>query len=51
MNQIIIPYGKRSEITLADGTHIWLNSGSQLSYPTEFQKESREVFLSGEAFF
>ena len=51
MNQIIIPYGKRSEITLSDGTHIWLNSGSQLSYPTEFQKESREVYLSGEAFF
>lgn len=51
MNQIIIPYGKRSEITLADGTHIWLNSGSQLSYPTEFKADSREVYLSGEAFF
>lgn len=51
MNQIIIPYGKRSEITLADGTHIWLNSGSQLSYPSEFKTDSREVFLSGEAFF
>lgn len=51
MNQIIIPFGKRSEITLADGTHIWLNSGSQLSYPTEFKADSREVYLSGEAFF
>ena len=50
-NQIIIPYGKRSEIMLADGTHIWLNSGSQLSYPTKFKTDSREVFLSGEAFF
>ena len=51
MNRIIIPYGKRSDITLADGTHIWLNSGSQLSYPSEFKTDSREVFLSGEAFF
>ena len=51
MNQVIIPYGQRSEITLADGTHIWLNSGSQLSYPTEFTGKTREVLLSGEAFF
>ena len=51
LNQVIIPYGKRSEITLADGTHIWLNSGSQLSYPSKFNADSREVYLSGEAFF
>jgi len=51
INKVIIPYGKRSEIMLADGTHIWLNSGSQLSYPTEFKSDSREVYLSGEAFF
>ena len=51
MNEIIIPYGKRSEIMLADGTHIWLNSGSQLSYPSEFKTDFREVYLSGEAFF
>ena len=51
MNQIIIPYGKRSDIVLADGTHIWLNSGSQLSYPVKFEADSREVYLSGEAFF
>jgi len=36
---------------LADGTHIWLNSGSQLSYPTRFKGDSREVYLLGEAFF
>jgi len=51
LNQVINPYGKRSEITLADGTHIWLNSGSQLSYPSKFKADSREVYLSGEAFF
>ena len=51
MNQIVIPYGKKSDIVLADGTHIWLNSGSQLSYPVKFEADSREVYLSGEAFF
>jgi ferric-dicitrate binding protein FerR (iron transport regulator) len=51
LNQVIIPYGTRSQVTLPDGTHIWLNSGSQLSYPTEFSGNSREVYLSGEAIF
>jgi len=51
LTQVIIPYGKRSEVTLSDGTHIWLNSGSQLSYPVVFAEYSREVYLSGEAFF
>lgn len=51
MAQIIIPYGKRSQITLADGTKIWLNAGSTLSYPIHFSKNKREVYLLGEAFF
>ena len=50
MAQVIIPYGKRSEIILADGTKIWLNAGSTLSYPVRFTGNSREVYLSGEAF-
>lgn len=49
--QVIIPFGKRSDITLADGTRIWLNAGSQLSYPVKFTGNSREVYLAGEAFF
>jgi transmembrane sensor len=51
MAQVIIPYGKRSQIILADGTKIWLNAGSTLSYPVRFTGNSREVYLSGEAFF
>ena len=51
MTQVIMPYGKHSEITLVDGTKIWLNAGSQLSYPVSFSSHSREVYLSGEAFF
>jgi transmembrane sensor len=51
MAQVIIPYGKRSQIILADGTKIWLNAGSTLSYPVRFTGNTREVYLSGEAFF
>ncbi|TDN97091.1 FecR family protein [Sunxiuqinia elliptica] len=50
LNQLIIPYGKRSKITLEDGTQIWLNSGSQLLYPSSFNSKTRKVYLKGEAF-
>lgn len=49
--QVIVPYGKQSDIILADGTRIWLNAGSQLSYPVSFTGNTREVYLAGEAFF
>jgi transmembrane sensor len=51
MNQLIIPYGKTSEIVLPDGSKVWLNSGSRLIYPEFFVDKNREVFLIGEAFF
>lgn len=51
LNQMIVPYGKRSAITLSDGTKVWLNSGSTLTFPTVFNGKRREVILVGEAFF
>jgi len=51
MNTLVIPYGNRSTITLADGTKVWLNAGSRLIYPSRFVDRNREVFLVGEAFF
>ncbi|WP_372775429.1 FecR family protein [Mangrovibacterium sp.] len=51
MNTLIIPYGSRSTITLADGTKVWLNAGSRLVYPSRFTDKTREVFLVGEALF
>ncbi len=51
LNQLIIPYGKRSSITLSDGSTVWLNAGSRLLYPNRFNTKNREVFLIGEAFF
>ena len=47
-----VPYGKRFDIYLSDGTKVYLNSGSSLRYPVNFLKDKpREVFLDGEAFF
>lgn len=51
INTLVIPYGNRSIVTLADGSIIWLNAGSRLIYPSRFVNRSREVFLVGEAFF
>jgi len=51
INQLVIPYGRTSEIILPDGTHVFLNAGSRLIYPDFFADKNREVFLVGEAFF
>jgi transmembrane sensor len=50
-NEIVVPKGSRSTITLADGTHVWLNSGSRLKYPSGFSGLTREIYLEGEAYF
>lgn len=50
-NTLIVPFGKRSVLTLSDGTRIWLNSGSKLVYPSHFDDSQREVYLEGQAFF
>lgn len=50
LNRLIVPYGKRSKVILADGTRVWLNSGSTLEFPGDFSHDSREVFLTGEMY-
>ena len=50
-NTILVPYGKRTDLRLSDGTIVWLNSGSKMIYPAVFTGETREVFLEGEAIF
>ncbi|MFH7017329.1 FecR family protein [Flavobacterium sp. FlaQc-47] len=51
-NTLKIPYGKRFDVQLSDGTIVYLNSGSSLRYPVQFSKnKSRQVFLVGEAYF
>jgi len=51
-NTLSVPYGKRIEVQLSDGTHVHLNAGSSLKYPVNFLKgHNREVFLFGEGYF
>ncbi len=45
------PRGAKSFVTLADGTKIWLNAGSRLSYQRDYNQENRNIFLEGEAYF
>jgi hypothetical protein len=51
MNEVIIPYGKKSLLILDDGTKVWLCAGSRLAFPTMFTGKKREVYLEGEAYF
>ncbi|MDR2473736.1 MAG: FecR domain-containing protein [Tannerella sp.] len=50
MNTLIAPFGRRAAITLSDGTKIRLNSGSRLTFPSEFVGNTREITVEGEAF-
>lgn len=51
-HKLEVPYGKRFNIVLSDGTRVYLNSGSELTYPVTFEsKGTREVMLIGEAYF
>ena len=51
LNSLIIPFGKRSDLILADGTKIWLNSGTVLEFPAQFDENERVINLkSGEIY-
>lgn len=49
--EVNVSSGMRKFLVLDDGTRIWLNSGSNLKYPSQFKGKKREVYLQGEAYF
>ena len=51
MNKIVVPPGQRANLTLSDGTNVWLNACSEMTYPASFSEDIRRVSLKGEAYF
>lgn len=51
INSLTIPRGGRFTLTLSDGTLVWLNAASKLTYPTTFNGKERIVELEGQAYF
>jgi transmembrane sensor len=50
-NSVYTPYGRQCQLTLPDGTKVWLNAGSTISFPTAFTGKQRVIKLDGEAYF
>lgn len=48
--EIVTPLGSKSQITLPDGTVVWLNAGTKLSYSKSYGKTNRTIYLEGEIF-
>lgn len=51
MNTMSTPKGGQYHLTLADGTQVWLNAASSISYPTAFIGKERRVEITGEVYF
>ncbi|RHU22265.1 DUF4974 domain-containing protein [Parabacteroides sp. TM07-1AC] len=49
-SEVVSPNGSKTQLRLADGTVVWLNSGSRLLYNDKFGKENRNLELVGEAY-
>lgn len=50
-NTLSIPIGGFYQLSLSDGTKVWLNAMTKLRYPVTFEGEQRNVYLTGEAYF
>lgn len=51
MSVLSTPAGGQYEVILPDGTHVWLNAASTLSFPEHFSATERQILLKGEAYF
>lgn len=50
-NTMTTPRGRKFQLQLPDGTHVWMNAASAITFPTAFAGNNRSVTLSGEAYF
>ncbi len=47
---LVVPRGSEFDFTLADGTHVWLNSESSITFPAHFEKNKRAIQVQGEVY-
>ncbi|RFM29310.1 FecR family protein [Chitinophaga silvisoli] len=50
-NTVTTPHGGQYQLTLADGSKVWLNAASSIRFPTAFTGKERQVSITGEAYF
>ena len=50
MNVLKVPRGRHSSVILADGTKVWVNSGTTLRFPSTFDKDNRTIYANGEIY-
>ncbi|SEW54082.1 FecR domain-containing protein [Chitinophaga arvensicola] len=51
LNTLEVPAGENYQLTLSDGTKVWLNAATKLRFPFHFGRAAREVYIEGEAYF
>jgi transmembrane sensor len=51
LNTMTTPKGRQFQLTLSDGTRVWLNAASSIRFPTAFTGRERRVMITGEAYF
>ncbi len=51
MNTVEVAKGEKASVTLSDGTIVWLNAETKITYPSQFATKTREVSIEGEAYF
>ena len=49
-NRLVTPVGSKNHLTLSDGSQIWVNSDTKIIYPEHFSKNSRNIYIEGEAY-
>lgn len=49
-NTLVVPRGRRSSLILADGSKVWINSGSVLYFPSSFNADERKIKVEGEIY-
>lgn len=49
-NELKVPRGKRAMLTFSEGTKVWVNAGTRVVYPAEFNSKEREIYVDGEIY-